>query len=91
MCITLSERYLFHGEPYCGVDTDLPDTGLGQSATVVLGLIEKCEVTAGSTVTFENLFTKLSLLDELTKLRIGALVTLQWNCFHDSPVANKTH
>ena len=25
-CITSSEGYLFHAEPYCGVDTDLPDT-----------------------------------------------------------------
>ena len=43
-CITSSEGYLLHAEPYCGVDTDLPDTGLGQSADVALGLIEKCEV-----------------------------------------------
>ena len=43
----LSEGYLVHEEPYCGVDTDLPDTGLSQGANVVLGLIEKCEVKAG--------------------------------------------
>ena len=60
-CITSSEEYLFHAEPYCGVDTDLPDTGLGQGADVVLGLMEKCEVKAGSTVTFDNLFTSLPL------------------------------
>ena len=40
------ERYLLHAEPYRGADTDLPDTGLGQGADVVLGLIEKCEVKA---------------------------------------------
>ena len=49
--------------------------------------IEKCEVKAGSTITFDNLFTSLPLLDELTELGIGALGTLQQNCFH---VANKT-
>ena len=65
-CITSSEGYLLHAEPYCGIDTDLPDTGLGQGADVVLGLIEKCEAKAGSNVTFENLFTSLPLLDELT-------------------------
>ena len=49
-CIISCEKYRLHAEPYCGVDTDLQDTGLGQGADVVLGLIEKCEVKAGSTV-----------------------------------------
>ena len=75
-CINSSEGYLLHAEPYCGVDTDLPDTGLGQSPDVVLGLIEKCEVKAGSTVTLDNLFTSLPLLNVLTELGIGALCTL---------------
>ena len=38
--------------------------------TCCVGLIEKCEVKAGSTVTFENLFTSLPLLDELTKFGV---------------------
>ena len=75
-CITTFVGYLLHAEPYCGVNTDLPDTGLGQGADVVLGLIEKCEVKAGSTVTFDNLLTSPPLLDELTELGIGALSTL---------------
>ena len=86
----LSEGYLLHKEPYCGVDTDLPDAGLSQGANVVLGLNEKCEVKAGSTVTFDNLFTSLPLLDELTELGIGTLCTLRQNHFHVAPVANKT-
>ena len=28
-CITSSEGYLLHEEPYCGLDTDLSDTDLG--------------------------------------------------------------
>ena len=64
-CITSSEGYLFHAEKYCRLDTNLPDTGLVQDADAVLGLIEKCEVKAGSTVIFDNLFTSLPLLDEL--------------------------
>ena len=56
----------------------------------MLDLIEKCEVKAGSTVTFDNLFTSLLLLDELTKLGTGALETLRQNCFHGAPVANET-
>ena len=89
-CITSSEGYFLHAEPNCGVNTDFPDTGLGQGADVVLALIEKCEVKAGSTVTFDNLFTSLPLLDELTELGIRASGTLGQNCFHSAPVANKT-
>ena len=32
----------------------------------MLGLTKVCEIKAGSTVTFDNLFTSLPLLDELT-------------------------
>ena len=53
-------------------------------------MIEKCKVKAGSTVTFDNLFTSLPLLDELTELRISALDTFRQNRFYGAPVANKT-
>ena len=89
-CITSSEGYLLHVDPYCEANTDLPDTGVGQGEDVVLDLIEKCEVKAGSTVTFGNVFTSLPLLDKLPELGIGALCTLQQNLFHGAPVANKT-
>ena len=56
----------------------------------MLALIEKCDVKAGSTVTFDNLFTSLPLLDELTELGTGALSTLRQNYFHGTPEANKT-
>ena len=75
-CTISSEGYLFHAEPYCGLDTDFPDTGLGHGADVVFSVVEKCEVKAGSNVTFDNLFISLPLLDELTELGIGALGTL---------------
>ena len=68
----------------------MPDTGLGQGADVVLGFIEKCEIKAGSTVTLENQFTSLPLLDELTELGIGALGTVQQNRSCGIPGANKT-
>ena len=54
---------------------------LSHGADVVLGLIEKYEVKAGSTVTFDNLFTSLPLLDELTELEIDAFGTLQQKHF----------
>ena len=68
----------------------MPDAGLSQGANIVLGLNEKCEVKAGSTVTFDNLSTSLPLLDELTELGIGTFCTLRQNRFHVAPVANKT-
>ena len=90
LCIISSKGYLLHAEPYCGVDTDLPYTGLGHGADVGLGLIEKCEVKAGPTVTFDNLFTLLPLLDDLTELGISAFGIIRENRFHGTPVVNKT-
>ena len=76
------EGYLLHVESWCGVDTDLPDTGLGHGADAMLSLIEKHEVKAGSNVKFPNLFTSVLFLDQLTEL---------WaNRFHTVPVASKT-
>ena len=54
----------------------------------MLGLIEKCEVKAWSTVTFDNLFTSLPLLDALTELGIGSLGTLWQKRLNGTPVAN---
>ena len=68
----------------------MPENGLVEGADVVLGFIKKCEIKAGSTVTFDNLFTSLPLLDELTKLGIGAGGTLKKNRFHGAPIANET-
>ena len=82
----LSEGYLFHKEPYCGVGTALPYTSLSQGANVVLGMNEKCELKAGLTVTSYNLFISLPLLDELTELGTGAVLTLRQNRFHVAPV-----
>ena len=67
----------------------MPDTSLVQGADVLLGLTEKCEIKSGLTVTFDNLFTSLPLLDELTKGGIGALGTLRQNRFRGTPVAKK--
>ena len=36
--------YMFHIETYCGVHTHLPETGLAQGPSVVLGLAEQAEV-----------------------------------------------
>ena len=75
--ITSTEGYLFHADPYCRLDTDFSDTGLGQGVDVGLCLIEKCKVKAESTVTFGNLLTLMPLLDQLTESEISALGTLR--------------
>ena len=87
--IASSDGYLVHAEPYCGSDTDLPVTGLGQGSDVVLGLIEKSKIEAGSAVIFDNLFTSLPLLDRLTDLQVGGLGTLRQNRFQGAPIATK--
>ena len=68
----------------------MSDTGLGLGANVVLGLTEKCEVKAGFVVTFDNLFTSLPFLHELTELGIGALGTLQQSRCYGATIPNKT-
>ena len=40
-CLASPDEYLFHAEPYCGSNTKPKETGLGQGADIVLGLIEK--------------------------------------------------
>lgn len=55
----------------------------------MLGLFEKCEVKAGSTVTFYNHFTSLPLPDELTELGICGLGVFQQNRFQDALFVNK--
>ena len=72
-----TDGYLLHAERYCGEDNDLMnETGLDRRGDVLLGLIKKCEVKAGSTVTFDNIFTSLPLLHELEKHAIFGLGTL---------------
>lgn len=57
------------GSPYCGGDTNLQNTRLGQGPDVVFSLIDKFKfkLKQGSTVTMDNLFTSLPLLDKLIK------------------------
>ena len=63
-CFASIDGYLFHAEPYCGDDSKLANTGLGQCADVVLDLVEKDGLSSGFSVTFDNLFTSFPLLDE---------------------------
>ena len=69
-CLASTDKYLFHAELYCGADTKLSDTGLGQGADVVLGLTDKCGLSSGSSVT---LTTFLPLFLCLMSFQNGAL------------------
>ena len=54
--------------------TDLPETGLGQDSDVILGMIEKCDLSKGSTRAMDNFFTTLPLLDKLTDMSMYGVV-----------------
>ena len=79
VCLSLSDGYLFHAEPYCGKDTYLSETGLGQGSDLVLGMIEKCDLTKGSAVSMDNFFTMLPLLNKLTDMSMYGVGTIQEN------------
>ena len=81
--------YLVHAEPYCGSETILEETGFGYGGDVVIGLIKKCVLLEGCTITFDNLFTSLLFLDELSELRIGGFGTLRQNRLQNAPVLSK--
>lgn len=72
-------------EPYAGVHTLLPETGLGHGPSVVLGLAEQAGVPGGCNFTHDNLFTTLSLIDEITKQGYGCTGTMRQNQLFDVP------
>ncbi|KAM3849818.1 piggyBac transposable element-derived protein 3-like [Diretmus argenteus] len=80
-----SSGYMYHMEPYAGLHTLLPDTGLGQGPSVILGLAEQAQVPQGCKFFHDNLFTTLSLLDEMTKRGYGSSGTVRQNRLFDVP------
>ncbi|XP_054625503.1 piggyBac transposable element-derived protein 3-like [Dunckerocampus dactyliophorus] len=85
-----SSRYMHHMEPYGGRHTLLPKTGLGQGPSVVLGLAEQGEMPPGCKFYHDNLFTSLSLLDEMTKGGYGSCGTMRENQLFDVPFKPKS-
>ena len=75
--------------PYCRKDTALPETGLGQGSDVVFGMIEKCDLTKGSTVAMDNFFTTLPLLDELIDMGMYAVGTIGEKRLQGAPLKKK--
>ena len=85
----MSNGYRLHAEPYCGKDTNLPEIGLRQGSDVVLGMIEKYDLTKGSTMAMDNFFTTLPLLDKLTDMGMYGVGTIRENRLHGAPLKKK--
>ena len=88
-CLCSSDGYLLRVERYYEKDTNLPETGLGQGFDVVLGLIEKCDLTKGSMVAMDNFFTTLPLLHKLTDMGMHGVGTIQENRLQGAPLKKK--
>ncbi|XP_045475400.1 piggyBac transposable element-derived protein 3-like [Harmonia axyridis] len=71
--------YIHHVEPYCGSSTRLPETGLGQGGDVVIGLVDHMKLSKGIRLYFDNLFTSVGLLEELSSRGLGGTGTLREN------------
>ncbi|ROI93612.1 PiggyBac transposable element-derived protein 3 [Anabarilius grahami] len=81
-----SSGFVYQMEPYAGSHTRLIETGLGQGPSVVLGLAEKAGVPPGCKFYHDNLFTTLTLVDEMTKRGYGSCGTLRENRLFDIPL-----
>ena len=68
----------------------IPETGLGQGCDVVLGMTEKFNLTKGSRVAMEDLFTTLPLLDKLTDIGMYGMGTIRENRLQVAPLKNET-
>eukprot|EP00066_Takifugu_rubripes_P027785 XP_011617051.1 PREDICTED: piggyBac transposable element-derived protein 3-like [Takifugu rubripes] len=80
-----SSGYMYHMEPYCGSLTLLPETGLGQGPSIIIGLAEQAQVPQGCKFFHDNLFTTISLMDEMTKRGYRSSGTMRQNRLFDVP------
>ena len=64
--LSSSDGSLLACEPYCGNSTQIPKVLNNQGPDVVLGLLAKANISRGSQVFFDNLFTSMPLLDILS-------------------------
>uniref|UniRef100_A0A8P4KED6 PiggyBac transposable element-derived protein domain-containing protein n=1 Tax=Dicentrarchus labrax TaxID=13489 RepID=A0A8P4KED6_DICLA len=81
-----SSGFVHQMEPYVGSHTHLVETGLGQGPSVILGLAEKAEVPPSAFKFYHgNLFTTLSLVDEMTLRGDGSCGTMRQTQLHNVP------
>ncbi|KAK4292663.1 hypothetical protein Pmani_034580 [Petrolisthes manimaculis] len=84
-----ADGFLLHAEPYCGLYTNISDTGLGQGPNEVMEMVKKINLEAGQHVVFDNLFTSVPLLEKLGDQGIGATGTLREDRLSGAPVMAK--
>lgn len=84
-----AEGELLACQPYAGASTHIPDYGLGQGPNVVLGLAEQFELSPGTKVYVDNLFTSLDLLDHMGSRQLGITGTLRQNRLNSVPLPTK--
>ena len=89
LCLFLSDGYFLHAEPYCGKNTDFPETGLDQGSDVLLGVTENCDLTKASTVEMDNFFTALPLLDKLMDMGMYGVGTIRENRLQGASLKKK--
>jgi hypothetical protein len=87
-CVCAPNGYMYHAEPYCGASTRLPETGLGLGGNVVLGLLDCIDVPPKTSVYFDNLFTSISLISELSNREIGGTGTVRRNQVFNVPLTD---
>lgn len=78
-----------HFEPYCGRSTNITDIGLGQGPNVVMDLIQKTNLSPGSEIFFDNLFTSFPLLNKMSEMGIAGTGTVRQNRLHKVPIVDK--
>lgn len=76
-------------EPYCGRHTLIEDRGFGQGPNVVLDLVEKANLVAGSQLFFDNLFTSFPLLEKLSEMELAGTGTVRQNRLQKIPIVPK--
>ena len=80
---------LLHVEPYCGSHTRIPDRGFGHGPNIVLEMVNQLNLHPGQQVVFDNLFTNMSLMKELSKMKIGGTGTLREDRQQKAPLSTK--
>ena len=69
--------------------SSLPEAELGQDSDVVLGMIDKCDLTKGYTVAMDNFFSTFPLLDKLTDMCMYGVGTVRENRLQVAPLKKR--
>lgn len=87
-CLNTSSGYLIQCEPYQGQGTTRQFKDLGMGGSVVLDLISELPSGISYQLYFDNLFTSLKLLEELSMRGIAATGTVRVNRVEKCPLVD---